>query len=107
MTTQDTQAMGTGELVGFSGVARVSHEPQCLPSHVPTHGRYGNIEGPSADAVSDEDDTKMRLCWEGTMCKVMKIPEGYQDVAVLIVKWNERLDELKTKPEVRFQFSTF
>ena len=95
MTTQDTQAATTEKLVGFSGVARVSDEP------------HGRPEEPSADGVSHEEIMKLQLCWNSTMCKVMKIPEGYQDVTVLIIKWNEKLDELNTKDEVRFQLVIF
>jgi hypothetical protein len=55
----------------------------------------GAVEG-----VSDEENSKMQVWWNKTMCDEMKIPEGYQNVAVLIIKWTEELDELKTGDEV-------
>jgi hypothetical protein len=30
----------------------------------------------------------------------MNLPEGYEQVSVLIIKWADELDELKTKAEV-------
>jgi hypothetical protein len=45
-------------------------------------------------------NSKLGICWNKAMCKEMRIPEGYQNVAVLIIKWAEKVDQLKSKDEV-------
>lgn len=53
-----------------------------------------------ADGVSEEDNSKMQVCWNRAMCGEMNIPEGHQNVAVLIIKWAEDIDELESGKEV-------
>lgn len=55
-------------------------------------------------AAGDEAEKKraddMRMWWNEAIAKNMNLPEGYEQVAVLIIKWADELDELKTKAEV-------
>jgi hypothetical protein len=96
MTTQERPPLRSGEYVNFIGAAVVQDGPQCDSSDVvpPLVG------GPREHGVTDEDNSKMQVCWNETMCKEMNIPEGYQNVAVLIIKWTEELDQLKSGREV-------
>lgn len=43
------------------------------------------------EAVQKED-SRMRQTWDKVMCKEMGIPDRYQHVAVLIVRWVKGLD---------------
>lgn len=58
----------------------------------------------SGSAAGDEAEKKraddMRMWWNEAIAKNMNLPEGYEKVAVLIIKWADELDELKTKAEV-------
>ena len=40
------------------------------------------------------------MWWNEAIAKNMNLPEGYEQVSVLIIKWADELDELKTKAEV-------
>ena len=57
--------------------------------------------------VSEEEEkamqnrlSEMQLWWDEAIARNMNLPDGYQNVAVLIIKWSEELDELKTAAEV-------
>src|SRR5215471_13947184 len=101
MAQQEIQPRGSAKLVNFtaaaSGMASGKHEcpgtaePPCLVA-TPENGAVGGI--------TDEENSKMQVWWNKAMCDEMEIPEGYQNVAVLIIKWIEELDELKTGAEV-------
>lgn len=54
----------------------------------------------SSHGVTDEENSKMQVIWDQAMCKEMQIPSGYQNVAVLIIKWTEELDQVKSGSEV-------
>ena len=101
MTNQETQAPTTVELVHFSGDLELPKNAPDLPSEPATHGpqRY-HEKNPVADGSSDEDNLKSGLYFNHTVSKVMKIQEGYQEVSVLMVKWADKLEDLKTRPEV-------
>lgn len=43
---------------------------------------------------------KLQAQWSEAICRNMDLPEGYAQVAVLIIKWDERIDELKCAEEV-------
>lgn len=51
------------------------------------------------DAEKKQADD-MRMWWNEAIAQNMHLPEGYAKVAVLIIKWADELDELKTKAEV-------
>ncbi|KAF9701011.1 hypothetical protein EKO04_000601 [Ascochyta lentis] len=70
-------------------------------------------ESPSTDrllepsSTSPEDDAdkqradNMRIWWDEAIAKNMALSEGYSHVSVLIIKWADELDELKTKAEAQ------
>ena len=53
-----------------------------------------------ANSDYDKLNSKLGICWNKAMRKEMRIPEGYQNVAVLIIKWAEKVDQLNSKDEV-------
>jgi len=57
--------------------------------------------GPPDDNMALEHAETMQMWWEGAIAKNMTVPEDYQTVAVLLVKWVDELDELQTRKEVR------
>jgi hypothetical protein len=56
-------------------------------------------DGANAERASD-----MQVWWDEAIAKNMDLPDGYNKVAVLLVKWEDELDELKTKKEVSLHF---
>jgi hypothetical protein len=54
----------------------------------------------AADAAEKQRADEMRMWWNEAIAKNMNLPEGYEQVSVLIIKWADELDELKTKAEV-------
>ncbi len=70
------------------------------------------IPGPFAPAdvqsqpssLEDDADKKraahMRMWWDEAMARHMVLSEGYTHVSVLIIRWADNLDDLKTKKEV-------
>ena len=65
---------------------------------------------PSVVDPKDDADKKqaalMRMWWDEAMARHMVLSEGYSHVAVLIIRWADYLDDLKTKKEVRQQLPT-
>ncbi|MCJ1387135.1 hypothetical protein MMC17_010264 [Xylographa soralifera] len=98
MTTQDVDNAGD-TIVNFQGAA-VFHTEPALGSNVVAQGLIED-RGTSRDGVSNEEQMKMRTQWNKVMCREMEVPQGYQNVAVLIIKWCEALDELKSADEVK------
>ncbi|KAF2197242.1 hypothetical protein GQ43DRAFT_344045, partial [Delitschia confertaspora ATCC 74209] len=43
--------------------------------------------------------SEMQLWWDEAIARKMNIPDGYHNVAVLLVKWADNLDELGTREE--------
>ncbi|KAF2799523.1 hypothetical protein K505DRAFT_230897 [Melanomma pulvis-pyrius CBS 109.77] len=67
------------------------------------------------DVANQERAAEMQMWWDEAIAKNMDLPDGYQKVAVLLVKWEDALDELKTRAEAeeleaifrdRFHFHT-
>ena len=52
------------------------------------------------EKVMQKKSSEMQLWWDEAIARSMNLPDGYQNVAVLIIKWSEELDELKTAAEV-------
>jgi len=48
----------------------------------------------------EQQNSRMSLQWHKAMCREMGIPEGYQYISVLILKWIDELDQLKSQMEV-------
>lgn len=64
--------------------------------------RPDELSSPSTeDAVYKQRAAEMQMWWDEAIAKNMNLPDGYSKVAVLIIKWADELDELKTKEEVR------
>lgn len=82
-------------LVEFEGKAVIHPEFQSSSS-----SRIEEAPVMSPKSVTDESQSRMRALWNSVMCKAMEVPQGYQNVAVLIIKWTEKLDELKSADEV-------
>jgi len=56
---------------------------------------------PSSQDIDDQESAEeMRMWWNNEMRKHMNQPEGYAKVAVLLIKWADELDDIKTKDEV-------
>jgi hypothetical protein len=101
MTTQERQLLDSGTYVDFTRGPMVQDEPPCISPDVPLAPVL--VGGPletSANVVTEEDNAMMQVWWNRAMCDEMKIPDGYQNVAVLIIKWKEELDQLKSGKEV-------
>lgn len=43
---------------------------------------------------------EMQMWWDEAIIRNMDLPDGYAKVAVLLVKWDDELDELNTRAEV-------
>jgi hypothetical protein len=83
----------------IAGTIKVSDVPAPATSDVAleTPGRVGDL---ALDLVTEDENSKMQIRWNKVMCEEMKIPQGYQNIAVLIVKWAEEIDQLKCAKEV-------
>ena len=56
---------------------------------------------PSSQDIEDQERAEeMRMWWNNEMRKHMNQPDGYAKVAVLLIKWADELDDIKTKDEV-------
>lgn len=60
------------------------------------------IEGGSIseDVAYGERAAEMQMWWDEAIVRNMDLPDGYLKVAVLLIKWADQLDELKTRDEV-------
>ncbi|KAJ8112306.1 hypothetical protein OPT61_g5299 [Boeremia exigua] len=60
---------------------------------------------PNAANIAEDADKKsaalMRMWWDEAMAKHMVLSEGYAHVSVLIIRWADYLDDLKTKKEAQ------
>ncbi|EUC30454.1 hypothetical protein COCCADRAFT_39314 [Bipolaris zeicola 26-R-13] len=64
-------------------------------------GRMPESTSSAADAEYQERAAEMQNWWAEAIARNMDLPEGYSHVAVLIIKWADDLDELKTGEEAR------
>lgn len=53
------------------------------------------------DVQHQEQAEEMRSWWNSEMKKHMSQPDGYSKVGVLLIKWADELDDLKTRSEVQ------
>ncbi|KAJ9656781.1 hypothetical protein H2201_008433 [Coniosporium apollinis] len=53
--------------------------------------------------TAEQSSAKSRVqnIWDTAINKSMGVPDGYEDVAVLIIKWDDKLDDLNHGPEVK------
>lgn len=56
----------------------------------------------SGDVAQGKRAAEMQMWWDEAIVRNMDLPDGYAKVAVLLVKWADELDELKTRAEVSF-----
>lgn len=81
--------------------------------HVPENGA-GSSQSPTVvaqgsqnfqtaeDAQADKvNAARKQAWWQSAIEKYMGLNDGYKDVAVLLIKWIDGLDDLNTRPEVR------
>lgn len=81
----------------------------------PKHdGSYPESDTRVVQSAPNEEDTEyqqkaaeMQMWWEEAIGRNMDLPEGYDKVAVLLIKWADELDELKTAAEVSSPHSRF
>jgi hypothetical protein len=73
------------------------------------NGSVGSSDAPKEELPSehhtiDRQDAEraalMQSWWDEAIVRNMDLPDGYTDVAVLLIKWDDELDELKTGEEV-------
>lgn len=57
-------------------------------------------ESSKSDSSYSEDAQRMQSQWEESIAKHRKAPEGYVNVAVLLIKWEDEIDDMKTGKEV-------
>lgn len=55
---------------------------------------------PHGSNDADHKDANLREVWQNTMCRNWKIPNGYQNVAVLLIRWDDSVDELNCADQV-------
>jgi hypothetical protein len=61
---------------------------------------------PSPEEAKDRMHAEeMQTWWNSAMREHMNQPDGYKKVAVLLIRWADKLDELETKDEVRFRWT--
>jgi hypothetical protein len=51
------------------------------------------------DVANQKRAAEMQMWWEKAYAKNIDLPDGYQNVAVLLIKWEDELDELNTRDE--------
>ncbi|KAF2011644.1 hypothetical protein BU24DRAFT_286054 [Aaosphaeria arxii CBS 175.79] len=59
---------------------------------------HGRPNGEEEHAIQ-ERAAEMQSWWDDAIARNMNLPDGYQEAAVLIIKWDDELDELKTRDE--------
>ena len=79
-------------------LALVSNERTGISPRLAQRGMKEPLELPTDSPESE--NLRMQLLWNRTMREEMQLPEGYQNIAVLILKWTKELDQLESGPEV-------
>ncbi|KAH7073366.1 hypothetical protein FB567DRAFT_198314 [Paraphoma chrysanthemicola] len=50
--------------------------------------------------TDSEEQSKLQECWDKSIAKYMDLPDGYSHVHVLMVKWEDKIDQLEVRQEV-------
>jgi hypothetical protein len=50
---------------------------------------------------NDEEQSRLQEHWDKSIAKHMNLPDGYQNVFVLMIKWEDEIDQLGVRQEVR------
>ncbi|EKG22379.1 hypothetical protein MPH_00276 [Macrophomina phaseolina MS6] len=53
------------------------------------------------DLYHQNDENQMKRWWQESLSESIGLPEGYTKVSVLIIKWEEQLDQLQVDAEVQ------
>jgi hypothetical protein len=85
-----------GAVLRPSGRSLELHDPK-VPVDASQHSSRPTTRG-------NGEAAQMQLWFDDAMCKNMEIPDGYRNVAVLIIKWTKTLDSLKCDAEVSVPF---
>jgi hypothetical protein len=78
--------------------APVPGHPQSPP--VPLPKEHGEIPKDGPDNEAETYESQMEAWWDQSVSTNLKLPEGYQHVAVLIIQWDEEIDQLEVAREV-------
>lgn len=49
----------------------------------------------------DQNESQLQDSWDEHIANKLDLPDGYRDVQVLMIKWEDDIDELQTREEVR------
>ena len=59
---------------------------------------------PRGSSDADHKDDDLQNLWQEIMCRSWNIPIEYLNVAVLLIRWDDSVDELKCAGQVRSSF---
>lgn len=77
------------------------HNPPLTPPNDLSHTTdYPLTPDPLTPNPLEIDELKLQECWDQSITKYMGLPDGYSDVHVLIIKWDDAIDDLKVRSEV-------
>lgn len=82
-------------------IQSIDDEPSQNGAIPQSEGRVAESTPSAAEINQQEKAAEMQNWWAEAIARNMDLPEGYSHVAVLIIKWEDELDELKTGDEVR------
>lgn len=104
-----TPSVPTAPLANFSDMAPIHTNRRGTPSpaisQLETKFPFSPLSLAPSDcgtSQDDQDESRLQECWDENIAKNLNLPEGYRDVQVLMIKWADDIDELKTREEVRF-----
>jgi hypothetical protein len=66
----------------------------------PSYVHPTRVENIASDQAASSTETSMKMWWNDSIARNLNTPEDYTQVAVLLIKWSDELDELKTRNEV-------
>ena len=99
MANPETPARDDQVQVMTTGAIPLQGEYPCQAPH----RLYEQQLRTAIDDLTDQDVSQMQVWWNQAMSREMKVPVDYSNVAVLIIKWTEKLDGLNCTKEVRSQ----
>ncbi|KAH6881689.1 hypothetical protein BKA58DRAFT_372007 [Alternaria rosae] len=56
--------------------------------------------GEIRSARDDQHEAKLQQCWDKSIAKHLDLPDGYRNVHVLVIKWQDAIDQLNVRQEV-------
>ncbi|KAI4714090.1 hypothetical protein J4E89_001540 [Alternaria sp. Ai002NY15] len=48
----------------------------------------------------DQHEAKLQQCWDKSIANYLDLPDGYRNVHVLVIKWQDAIDQLNVRQEV-------